>query len=868
MAQNSTLTPVPKLEDARQQGSLVDIKSAKNQRQEATNVVKPFLRQVQVKVESNPQQNLDNPIFNTTNNNPILPPRAIIESIPDEDGLKPIVKGFAGSSDGNPLVGLERPVDADLDGRPDKLQKTQVQVTASDTLTQETTGNYQPTEGTSTTYQKIKTGEDPTKKDQVDPTKSAKVKAGVIHDQTAINQAVDQLNAIGLKSTNGEKLLRSLGITQDTVGEKIRTEGYNPNYYQELEQYAGDVIRSRIKKLDGDQTSTQVPKVTQKSAEEKANQTPSQGRNAPIPYNNIQPDPRNNRSKNQLEAPISGSGDGGLADVLSAPVPQNSTNGQQGNLDTSKAPAKANSPKDSQTQPQATIPQQGQIPSQTTQNPEPALENKKDNTVGNAKLGDIGVNGDGTGQLPLDNSINNQTNPKNLDRFDPETPDDQIESYYKDTDATTGQETRYPLPNSDEFTNPPDFQGKTPSNEVPYRDQPAERQEYLRNQALQANQDEQERIQNTPGFIEQKESQLQNLKKSEQGLEQAQRTGDNPANQKSKLQEGLEGKLRDAFIKAIAPYVAWATGFVVVLILVPTMIISIFQTFADAHYCKNGIARAVATVADGLASTISPIYRVFKEIIPKLAACDKANQNSSSPNCNGNSGATGTVVVSGCLTKAIDGKKDEDVLILWKANGISPVKNVPIAVGEFRKVIRIFSKAGLSQKDTDDSVAFVISLMATESSGRKDAWDLINGRKDAVATKGDDPDVREPLYCIGVGQMCPKAKRDGYKFGMEDWAATAGVPLKNELRYHGYGLIEYKALNPEEIAVVSRDGELGPNWASKWIVTTPEQTELNYINQAKVINAGRKAKIRESNLRNKSEIFKATAGWLVWGLFL
>ncbi len=847
MAQNLTLTPTPELEDiARQQGGLVDITDAKNLRNQATNNIKPFSTKVEVSVtERIPQQDLARPTFNIANNNPTPPPRVITP--PESEDEPSAKKGFAGYVDPNRDENqagstdiFNQSKDRNLNGRPDIEEKTQVEVTADVTVSsqevQQTSGSYNP-QGASEIYKQPK----PEEKTQssVNPTKSAKVKAGVIHDQTAVNQAIEQLNLAGLRSTNGEKVLRSLGLTQDTIGEKIRTEGYNPNYYQELEQYAGDVIRSRIKKLEENQPSTQVPSLSEKSgqATSKTNsgQAANQPRTAPIPYATTPAKSNSNRSKSNIPAAALGALPG-LGSIMEAGALPTNADASQGKLDPSNPKTETNTARQSEGQ-AANTPQQGQIPSQQAEEAQKPF----DNTVGNSDLGELGVKGDGTGQRSVGGE-QNPRNQRNIDRFSPETRDEDAGPYFNLVNPETGQINRQPLPDTDEFKNPPDYQGRNPSQEVDYQGQSEDKQAYLREQALQANQSEQEKVQNTPGIIEEKDQKLKNLKKSEQGLEQAAQTGANPAGQKNKLQEAIDAKLKGLVAKAVLTFVTNVLPWIIAILLFVTLFITVLQTYADAYYCKSGPFRAVADVAGNLGATLSPAFKIVRDLSSRLIACDKANQNSSSPDCNGNSGAsgaTGTVVVSGCLTKAIDGKKDEDVLILWKANGISPVKNVPIAVGEFRKVIRIFSKAGLSQKDTDDSVAFVISLMATESGGAAKAWDFVNGRIDYDAAKGDDPGVRDPLYCIGVSQLCPRTN-DGYKFGMETWAATAGVKLDESLRQRGYGLINY----PE---------------------TTPKIAELRYIEQAKVINAGRKDKLAAPTLRGKSDAFKAASLWLGGG---
>ncbi len=157
----------------------------------------------------------------------------------------------------------------------------------------------------------------------------------------------------------------------------------------------------------------------------------------------------------------------------------------------------------------------------------------------------------------------------------------------------------------------------------------------------------------------------------------------------------------------------------------------------------------------------------------------------------------GSGVVGSCLATQLAGKSDNDTISLWAGNG-GKLRQVPIKVKIIKEVIEAGKKAGVDS----NTVAFVLSITATESAV-ENPWRLVGGsgnvfygiaqvgdteRRDwgnrVGGYKGDDyflnnPDYQMKIIEVGlkekIGFGCAPGKRSDIYEGAYAWLTCDGV---------------------------------------------------------------------------------------------
>ncbi|MBC7406734.1 MAG: peptidoglycan DD-metalloendopeptidase family protein [Candidatus Parcubacteria bacterium] len=748
---------------------------------------------------------------NLTNNALIQPPIAIPQP-PIEESL--VTSGYSGSTGGEPLVGLvnRNSGDADYNGIQDQTQ-TRVGATAQQGDLKQTSQNYSPNGGRSISNQGgVQTSvQTPISVTAAEP--SSGKHPSIIEDQRAIMGAVAQTPFTILQQINAEKFLNRIGYTrekvQDIVDSRDKLSGTFGNYYEDLILFTDQAIRAELSKLGKEKIVQPSSQVKGADGSKKPLEDPKQGFVPGFRANNFRPTAPQQGS---LRPPSPSPSIGSLLE--SAPVQPSESSSVANPIivpsDTQKPLPQESGTNASEDKP--IIPAQGGIdPSGENLTPDSGSQPTNPLEFGNPE-GTGGTGVDNFTPVGRENSGQSQTPGKK-----PDGPN--RDPFFEMTDPNTGQVAQYPLSKDNPDYQPtPDTQGNLPeTNPFPYSGQSPEKQAEMRQESQAEIERQKEENENTNQSDEDKDAKREELGNKQNALSQeAQRAdGGNPAgDQKSKLRQAAEGKIRDMILKVIAPYVAWAVAVIFGILILATIFIALFQTYADAFYCKDGLSRFVAGSAVTLSATLNPVLATVAGYSTTLTKCKNDAQNSANANCSKpGSATTGSVIVSGCITKAIEGKADNDIVLMWKANAGVLSKDAKIPVAAIRKVISTFQKTGLPEKEINESVVFVTTLMATETAGSLTAWDTIS----------KDPTLR----CIGVAQLCPNVA--GAAHGMEEWMRTAGIPIDPSLASNGYGLTG---------------------------------SEENHIKQAKVINAGRKEKIAFNVFGGRSNNFKIAALWL------
>ncbi len=169
--------------------------------------------------------------------------------------------------------------------------------------------------------------------------------------------------------------------------------------------------------------------------------------------------------------------------------------------------------------------------------------------------------------------------------------------------------------------------------------------------------------------------------------------------------------------------------------------------------------------------------------------------------------------ISQCLKALIDDKSDDETITLWRGNAGRVSQDGQIPVRHIKEVINAGNEAGVSQ----ETITFVITLMATETGGKEDIW---------------GPGTINGIGCFGVAQLCPGHGYDS-SLGNGGWAMVAlgYIPTINQFTVSG---------GPDEN---------GKNLSHRAL-------------QMAVIEAGYEDKKRMNAFPDKHPIYGATARWL------